>query len=245
MMFLATVSVVAGLLAGCGGNGRGTENKAAKEAAEEKTEERAAEKRADKADAAKAEIKAKVAKIEQEQKERFEEFQREKAEKSVPPPTLKGRIKAAVVKGAVRPEEYQTLVQGDGAGCKYVTVNHTEAENWAGDPDAVTRNMQEVYSSIYSDGELAGSVCSVTINAFGDLIDSYGNRNNEEIYSTTLDRATADKINWSAPYDVDFPSVWTTNRKHPAVEQAEGEEQLKEAADCLVDNGLFDIDIGC
>ena len=105
--------------------------------------------------------------------------------------------------------------------------------------------MGDFYKSIYSDKQLANSVCSMTVNANGDLIDRYGNRNNEMIYSTTLDRATGNRINWENLYSVNWPSVWKINYKHPAVDKAENEEAVKEAVDCLEDEGLFDIDIGC
>ncbi len=166
-----------------------------------------------------------------------------------PPPQPKGyeeRVRAALTADEINAESIERIRVKDGeGGCKNVTVKRLAAENWAADPDYVEQEMGDTYAAIYSKEQLASKTCGMTVNVWGDLIDKYGNRSNKRIYSTAMDRATAKNVNWQNQYSVDFSQIWRVNYKHPAVDQALLEQQLKQAADCAEDEGLFDMDVGC
>ncbi len=85
-----------------------------------------------------------------------------------------------------------------------------------------------IYKAIYSKEELASAVCKMTVDATAELSDQYGNIAREKAYPTSMDRATADSVNWKNDYAVDFPSVCQLNCIHPTVEQRIAEEQLQE-----------------
>jgi hypothetical protein len=105
--------------------------------------------------------------------------------------------------------------------------------------------MKRIYEAVYSDRQTRETVCNASATALSEYSDAYGNKSDAQIYSTTLSRDVADRINWSNLYAANFEQLWTVEYEHPDVEAATLKENAQDALDCAVDNGLFDIDIGC
>jgi len=105
--------------------------------------------------------------------------------------------------------------------------------------------MKRIYEAIYSDRRTREAVCNASATALAESSDAYGNKGDDQIYRTSMSRDVADRINWSNSYSVDFEQLWTVEYEHPDVEAATLKENARDALDCAVDNGLFDIDIGC
>ncbi len=109
------------------------------------------------------------------------------------------------------------------------------------DPSRFTRSR----SVGAKDAQLRSVTCGVTTNAYGHLENKYGKTWTRNVYSTTIDCATADKINWKRSWSVNFPSVWTVNYMHPWVKQEKARAAAERAVDCAEDQGIFDFDLGC
>lgn len=157
------------------------------------------------------------------------------------PRTPEEKIRANIEETfVVQPQDLEEVSVQGGEGCKQVGVDYTTSS-----PTGIEAQMRQVYEAIYADEALNEIVCSVNVNAYGELTDQYGQGEVSQLQSTTIDRATADQINWKEPYMVDFPAVWTLNYVHPSVEAAVAQDQLEQAVDCAEDRGLFDVDILC
>jgi hypothetical protein len=55
-------------------------------------------------------------------------------------------------------------------------------------------------------------------------------------------RQTASKINWKNSGSVNFARLHETEYIHPSVEAEIASEELRRAADCAEDQGMFDFD---
>ncbi len=178
-------------------------------------------------------------------------------EKTAPPPepapppkpqTPEEKLRTRIEKAFIEPKDIQSMqLQDSGAGCYDVYVGFLATQGWTGGGtiDGVEYQMQEVYKAAYSDENLASRVCAVTTEATGELTDNRGNVSKETIYTTSMDNATADTINWANDVSVNFPSVWALQYEHPSVTQQRAEDQVRDAVDCAQDDGLFDFDMGC
>ncbi len=103
--------------------------------------------------------------------------------------------------------------------------------------------MERVYEAVYyQERDLANRVCTVRTEATTELTDNRGHITRETAYVTSLDRDTAATLNWNNVSGIDFPSVWTVEYEHPAMQQQRAKDQLEQAADCLDEGGLFDFD---
>lgn len=125
-------------------------------------------------------------------------------------------------------------------GCTKARVDYL-----ASTPTGIEFEMERIYQAIYGDGQHGSSVCFVEINAFESSTDSYGQPTPEKLgYSTSMAGETAARVNWSEPFKVDFPSIWTVNYVNPttkqAIEQAEAQAEFDRVVDCMVDEGFFD-----
>lgn len=139
-------------------------------------------------------------------------------------------------------------VQQDASGCRNVAVSFKATPNaWSAgwSIDGIELQMQDIYKALYADEELGDEVCNVTTNASGRLTDDYGNVSTEKIYSTSMDAATSESVNWKNDYAVNFNNVWTVDYIHPAVEQQKAKEKVEQAVDCAQDDGIFDVDALC
>jgi flagellar biosynthesis GTPase FlhF len=156
------------------------------------------------------------------------------------PASPEQRLEARVREAFVMPEDVKRVSIEGPEGCKQVTVEYLTTS-----ATSIEITTQDVYTAIYGNPKLGGAVCSATVNAYGELTDQYGQGSEEQLHSTTIDRATADQINWKEDYMVDFPSVWTLNYMHPSVEAEIAQEEARHALDCAEDRGLFDVDMFC
>lgn len=99
-----------------------------------------------------------------------------------------------------------------------VTVNFFANDNLTTNLQKVgiESDMSQVYISLYNLSEL--DIKSVTVSAYFNLIDKYGNTNPGVIYKSSLDKAEADKVNWGVDDSVlrvqVLPSVWVTEFVH-------------------------------
>ena len=156
-----------------------------------------------------------------------------------PPRTYKERI-VANLKEANRGGD-EALVETAEDGCKNVTFNY--ATPFVG--STIPSEPSTYFEAVYGDEALRGRTCNVKTNAYGDFTDSYGNTTQEVVFTASMDRATADKINWSDTWNVNFKSLQTVEYMHPEVEANIAEEKAREAVDCMQDEGLFDFDSTC
>ena len=156
-----------------------------------------------------------------------------------PPRTYKERI-VANLKEANRGGD-EALVETAEDGCKNVTFNY--ATPFVG--STIPSEPSTYFEAVYGDEALRGRTCNVKTNAYGDFTDSYGNTTQEVVFTASMDRATADKINWSDTWNVNFKSLQTVEYMHPEVEANIAEEKAREAVDCMQDEGLFDFDFTC
>lgn len=167
-----------------------------------------------------------------------------RAEPPPQPRTPEERIRAAVKKDSVEPEKEfpRIAVERDQGGCYRVTVRRIDT---SGDPGQMEFGMESVYEGVYSDPALRKRVCSVSVNTWAELTDDYGQSTQEKVYSTSMDQATAQRVNWKESYMVEFANVWKTDYVHPAVEGEKSKQAAEEAIDCAQDEGLFDVDAFC
>lgn len=220
--------------------------KAEKEAAEAKEEAAAAKKEAEEAKSAKPEVQP-------EPKETATGNATPVKAESKPaappkaPQTPEDKLRSKIQKTFIEPKDIRNIQMTDsGAGCSNVSVAYNATGlTSSGTVSGIELQMQDVYEAAYRDKNLANTVCGVTVDAYGELVDNLGNTTQEKIYSTSMDRPTGTSINWNNSYAVDFPTVWTLNYMHPAVESQIAQDKVKKAADCANDDGLFDIDIDC
>ena len=160
------------------------------------------------------------------------------------PLSYQQRVRQAIAKRTNSGDEIAGVyVQTDQTGCKRIYVRHQAGANW--EAMVIEWFMEDAYKAVYKDPALSNGVCSVTVKSTGRLQDKYGNVSNPVIYSTTLNSATASKINWQRASSINFANLWTVNYRHPAFAQAMLQEQAEWAADCAKDEGLFDVDMGC
>lgn len=166
-----------------------------------------------------------------------------------PPPkpqTPEEKLRMRIEKTFMEPkQDVQALeLRDSGAGCYnvYVKFNASPGFTRSVSVDGTEYQMQDVYKAAYAKQGLANLVCSVTTEATGELTDNRGNVTKETVYSTSMDSATADTINWKNAASVDFPSVWTVQYEHPALTQQRSADALDQAVDCADDGGLFDFD---
>ncbi len=135
------------------------------------------------------------------------------------------------------------VTQRDAAGCRYVQVFYEDLGPLFGSTlGNIQSTMGNIYEGIYSERGLRAQVCNAKIDASGILTDNRGNETQETIYSTSMDRATADTINWSNSSAVEFPTLWRLEYISPALERQNAEEAVDQAVDCADDGGLFDFD---
>jgi hypothetical protein len=160
------------------------------------------------------------------------------------PLSYQQRVRQAIAKRKFSGDKIAGVyVQTDQIGCKRIYVRHQAGAGW--EAMFISWFMEDAYKAVYKDPALSNGVCSVTVKSTGRLQNKYGKVSNPVIYSTTLNSATASKINWQRAGSVNFANLWTVNYRHPAFAQAMLQEQAEWAADCAKDEGLFDVDIGC
>lgn len=160
------------------------------------------------------------------------------------PLSYQQRVRQAIAKGTMSGDEIAGVyLQTDQTGCKRIYVRHQPGAGW--EAMFIVWFMEHAYIAVYKDPALSSGVCSVTIKSTGSLQDKYGNVSNPVVYSTTLNSATASKINWQRASSINLEILWTVNNRHPRFAQAMLQEQAEWAADCAKDEGLFDVDMGC
>lgn len=160
-----------------------------------------------------------------------------------PPPTPEQRLRSKITATFIEPrrEIMDIAISGDANGCRFATVNYK-----ADGSDLIEYQMEEVYRASYGNNNLRPLLCNIEVNAYGTLTDDYGQNTQVLLYSTNIDRATAQRINWSNDaLMVEFPNVWTVNQIHPAMEAALAQQEAERVIDCAEDEGLFDLDIDC
>jgi hypothetical protein len=107
--------------------------------------------------------------------------------------------------------------------------------------DSIEFQIEDVYKAAYGDPKLANTVCYVTVDAYTKLTDNLGNVTTDKVYSTTMDQATGESVNWRNSYSVDFPSVWVVNYEHPVFRRQKVQNAAEKAVDCAEDEGIFDM----
>lgn len=80
----------------------------------------------------------------------------------------------------------------------------------------IESDMGEIYIALYTSGK---DVRTASVAAYFPLVDKYGNGSDGMVYKTTLNKAEADKVNWSADGVTlrrsILPAVWTATLVHP------------------------------
>ena len=80
----------------------------------------------------------------------------------------------------------------------------------------IQSQMAEVYIALYTSGK---DVQTATVAAYFPLVDQYGNESEGVVLKTSLSKAEAAKVNWSADSSTlrrsILPGVWTTVLVHP------------------------------
>lgn len=135
----------------------------------------------------------------------------------------------------------EVLVERGDDGCRNVTFNYTTP--FVG--STIPSEPSVYYEAVYGDGELRDKTCRVETNAYGELSDKYGNTTREVVFTASLNKKKADKINWDDTLSVDFESLQKVEFMHPSVEANIAEEDARNAVDCMQDEGMFDFDFGC
>ena len=159
------------------------------------------------------------------------------------PQTYEGKVRYKVEKIFLEPNKEIKAIkapQRPGSSCHDVTVEFYEE-----DVELMEYTMEDTYEAIYADGQLAGATCSVTTNAYGTLVNKYGQSWKKMIYSTAMDQTTASKVKWKGEYAVTLSSVWRVKYMHPTVRQEKARLRVEKAVDCAEDKGIFDVDTYC
>jgi hypothetical protein len=145
-------------------------------------------------------------------------------------------------------EDVRAAVRTDANGCRYAQANYQT--NFMGSLEEILGvaettlqwEMETLYKAVYRDELTRQYVCRLTVNAYGTLYDDYGQPSLELFYTTHMDQATANRINWRDTDNVDFPKLWTVDYVHPAVGEKVAQQNAEQALDCLQRGGLFDFD---
>lgn len=155
------------------------------------------------------------------------------------PRTFKDKIVANLAEQNRGDDE--VLVERVDDGCRNVTFNYTTP--FVG--STIPSEPSVYYEAVYGDRELRDKTCRVETNAYGELVDKYGNTTREVVFTASLNKKKADKINWNDTLSVDFESLQKVEFIHPSVEANVAEENAQNAVDCMQDEGMFDFDFGC
>ncbi len=173
-----------------------------------------------------------------------DEVLQEKPKPTDPDERIRFNLEEALPDG----QDVRAAVRTDANGCRDVQANYQTnfmgtLEELLGVAETTLRSeMETLYKAVYGDGLTRQYVCRLTVNAYGTLYDDYGQASLELFYTTHMDRATADRINWQDTASVNFPKLWTVDYVHPEVEEKVAQQDAEQALDCLQRGGLFDFD---
>jgi hypothetical protein len=101
------------------------------------------------------------------------------------------------------------------------------------------------YEAIYGDPELRSQICLVRTYAYGTATDAYGNKKKVLLIRTSMGRKTAERVNWKYEESVDFTRLYKMEYMAPSAKADIARENARHAADCAVDQGIFDFDFDC
>jgi flagellar biosynthesis GTPase FlhF len=108
--------------------------------------------------------------------------------------------------------------------------------------DSIERRMWPVYEAIHADRVAHEAVCVVSVEAYGDITDDYGQVTEEKLYETSLSRDVAARVNWSNAAAANYTELWRVEYIHPQLEAERVQGNAQQALDCLQEGGMFDFD---
>jgi len=135
-------------------------------------------------------------------------------------------------------QEKQVSINFSGDACKMVTFGYKTP--FVG--SSLPSEPPEYHKAVFYSADLQQRVCLVKTNAYGSTTDDYGNNERVLLYSTSLRRDQAEKVNWRNYYNVNFSKLYTTEYMHPSAKADIAQENARHAVDCMEDQGLFDFD---
>jgi hypothetical protein len=133
----------------------------------------------------------------------------------------------------------------DDNGCLDVLVKYRDTGVTFGlgtQADWTEAQMWQIYKAIHADRATHEAVCDVSVEAYGDITDDYGQVTEEMLFETTLSRDVAARVNWSNAASANYTELWQVDYVHPQLEAERARENVGQAVDCLQEGGLFDLD---
>ena len=138
-------------------------------------------------------------------------------------------------------EEKKVSMEFSGETCKMVTFGYPTP--FVG--SSLPLEAPDYHKAVYHTADLQQRVCLVKTNAYGSTTDDYGNNKRVLLYSTSLKRDQAEKVNWQDYYSVNFSRIYQAEYMHPSAKADIAQENARRAVDCMEDQGLFDPDFDC
>jgi hypothetical protein len=169
----------------------------------------------------------------------------EKTPKPAPPPEPH-EPEERIVWRLKRAGQYETLIKhGEPvgvetlpSGCKMATISYSTP--FVG--STLLIEPQDYYKAIYTDSELRSQFCFVRTHAYGTKTDDDGKERRVRMFTTSMSRRTAEKINWENSGSLAFEKLYKTEYLAPSARADIARENARQAADCVEDQGLFDFD---
>ena len=81
--------------------------------------------------------------------------------------------------------------------------------------------------------------------AYGSTTDAYSNKKKVLLLRTSMGRRAAEKVNWEHAGSADFTRLYKIEYLAPSAKADMAREAARHAADCAVDQGIFDFDFDC
>ena len=130
------------------------------------------------------------------------------------------------------------------SGCLNVLVKYRDPgiSFFGSQADWIESTMWSVYEAIHSDAVAHEAVCDVSVEAYGETTDDYGQVTEELLYKTSLSRDVAARVNWSNASSVNYTDLWQVEYVHPRLEAERVQNNAQQALDCLQEGGMFDFD---
>jgi hypothetical protein len=138
-------------------------------------------------------------------------------------------------------EEKKASVEITGGTCKMVTFGYPTP--FVG--SSLPSEAADYHKAVFHTADLEQRVCLVKTNAYGSTTDDFGNNKRVLLYSTSLKRDQAEKVNWQNYYSVNFPRLYQAEYMHPSAKADIAQENARRAVDCMEDQGMFDFDLDC
>ena len=138
-------------------------------------------------------------------------------------------------------EEKKVSMEITGEACKMVTFGYKTP--FVG--SSLPSEASDYHKAVFYSADLQQRVCLVKTNAYGSTTDDFGNNKRVLLYSTSLKRDQAEKVNWQNYYSVNFSRLYQAEYMHPSAKADIAQENARRAVDCLEDQGMFDFDLDC